>query len=174
MTQALTLYDLETDLVSLLDTEEMVSDAQRTEFEQQLTTTLKTTVAKRDRCAQFIAHCEGQQAAIAAEVQRLQSLNKSYGGAVERMKGYVLRVIQDIGPDEKGKYRKLEGHTCQFSARLCPASVDISDEAAVPESYKIVKISTSVDKRAVKDAIDSGAHVPGASLSIGKYALVRK
>jgi hypothetical protein len=32
----------------------------------------------------------------------------------------------------------------------------------------------SIDKRAIKAAIDAGETVPGADLAIGKYTLIRK
>jgi len=204
MTQALTLYNIEEHLVALLDTAEMVEAPEQQEaIFAEIQQALVTAIDKRDRVNQFMVHCESQQAAIDAEIKRLQALKKSFTKAQERMEDYVIRTIQSLGADEKGRYRKLEGKTCVFSVRACPPSVEVRDEAAIPAEYKTLTITVpataweelvdnvdlderskflaavkktecSVDKRGIKTAIDSGAEVPGADLAIGKYALVRK
>jgi hypothetical protein len=203
-TTALTIYNIEEHLVALLDTAEMVeTPEQQEQIFAEIQQALTNAVEKRDRVNQFLVHCESQQAAIDAEIKRLQTLKKSFTKAQERMEDYVLRTIQALGADEKGRYRKLEGRTVVFSARPCPASVEVRDEAAIPAEYKTLTITVpataweelidgvdiderskflaavkktecSMDKRGIKTAIDSGAEVPGADLAIGRYALVRK
>src|SRR5664279_717182 len=66
------LYDLETHLAALLETEEVVPEDLEREYALELHATLLATVAKRDRVGQFMAHLESQIALAHAEVKRLQ------------------------------------------------------------------------------------------------------
>jgi len=45
---------------------------------------------------------------------------------------------------------------------------------AIPEAYKVTQTIVSVDKRAVKQALESGEDVAGADLRFGKNTLVRR
>ncbi len=201
---AVTLYALEENLVALLDTVDMVEDpAQQEAIARDIVAAHLAAVEKRDKVAQFIAHCEIQQAGIDAEIKRLQNLKQTYSKTQERVEGYVTRTILDLGKDEKGKYRKLEGKTAVFSVKSCPASVDIKDDAVVPSSLKtlaltvpaeawqefvdsadiderskfmasIKKCDIAVDKRAVKAALESGDAIPGVALVTDKYSLQRR
>jgi phage host-nuclease inhibitor protein Gam len=204
MTQALTLYNIEEHLVALLDTAEMVETPEQQEaIFAEIQQALVTAIDKRDRVNQFMVHCESQQAAIDAEIKRLQALKKTFVKAQERMEDYIVRTIQSLGADEKGRYRKLEGKTCVFSLRACPPSVEVRDEATIPAEYKTLTITVpakaweelvdnvdlderckflaavkktecAIDKKGVKAAIDSGTPVPGADLAIGRYGLQRR
>ncbi|MGE5571101.1 MAG: siphovirus Gp157 family protein [Rhodospirillales bacterium] len=204
MSTALTLYNIEEHLVALLDTAEMVETPEQQEaIFAEIQQALVSAVEKRDRVNQFIVHCESQQTAIDAEIKRLRALKDNYARAADRMQEYIVRTIQALGTDEKGRYRKLEGKTCVFGLRACPPSVEIRNEGEIPADYKtltitvpakvweeltdnldieerskfiggVKKVECAIDKKAVKSAIDGGATVPGADLAIGKFSLMRK
>jgi hypothetical protein len=201
---SMTLYQVEDDLQALLDTGEggvpvEVEEAFRVELEA----ALRTAIDKRDRVGQFLSHCEAQEAHIEAEIKRLRALKGSFGRAAEKMEGYVRRVIESLGMDEKGRWRKLEGRTTVFSLRACPPSVLVTNEGAVPAKFKtltitvpaeawekvadflpheyrvefigaVKKTEVSINAAAIKGAINAGEAVPGADLAIGKYNLTRK
>ena len=199
------LFDLEQDLAALLDTEVFVSPEQEAEYRQELGARLEASVEKRDRVGQFIRHCEMQQDNCDAEIERLQERKRSFIAAEKRIRQYVQVVIESLGPDAKGKPKKLEGKTVTFSLRAKPGSVEITDESVVPAEYKSTTVTlpletwelicddfrdddddplwteiqrakalVSVSKSAIKAAIDRGAEVPGADLSIGGHSLVVK
>jgi hypothetical protein len=199
----LTLYAIEEQLAAMADTAELVPEDQEQAFLNDFQTALIAAVDKRDRVAQFLAHLEQQAAFAAAEIKRLQERKAFFERALEKMEGYVIHVIEAIGPDAKGKYPKLEGHTVTFSIKDCPPSVEIQDEAAVPSDYKAIIITmpalkwealldsleleqranvldavekpkVTVVKTAIKKAIDGGTQIPGADLIIGKKTLIRK
>jgi hypothetical protein len=164
---------------------------------------LVAAVDKRDRVAQFLSHLEAQAAFAKAEIARLQERKAFFERATEKMEGYVIHVIEAIGPDAKGKYPILEGRTVTFSIKDCPPSVEIKDEAAVPADYKAITVTmpalkwedlldsleleqraglldavgkpkATVSKTAIKAAIGGGSQVSGADLTVGKKTLVRK
>jgi hypothetical protein len=204
MTTAVTLYGLEEQLVALLDTVDMVEDPEQQDaIAQEIIATHMACVEKRDRVGQFLVHCEGQQATIDAEIKRLQALKKAYSKTQERVEDHIVRTIQSFGTDEKGKYRKLEGKTTVFSVRVCPPSVNVTNEGAVPAEFKTLTITVpataweelidnvdlderckflaavkktecAIDKKGVKSAIDQKKEVPGACIANGRYSLIRK
>ena len=197
MNTALTMYNIEEHLVALLDTADMVETPEQQEaIFGEIQQALVQAVEKRDRVSQFLVHCESQAATIDAEIRRLQGLKRGYVAAADRMESYIVRTIMAAGTDEKGKYRKLEGRTCAFSLRACPASVEIKSEESVPAEYKALTVTLpasvweellggldideraaflarvkatacAIDKRAVKEAIDDGLRKVAAEAQQG-------
>jgi hypothetical protein len=167
-TTALTLYDIESDLEALLNTDEMVPEEQRAEFERELGTQLRAAVDKRQRVGEFIRFCDLQGDACKAEIDRLTLRKRHFERVSEQVREYVLRVIEATGE------KKLEGRTLTFSLRACPPSVQIVDQAAIPADYKRETITVLIDKTAIKKAILAGQEVPGADLQIGSHSLVLK
>ena len=203
MPSGLTLYTLEDQLAALADTAEMVPPDQEQEFLKEFQSALVAAVEKRDRVGQFMAHLEQQVAFAKAEIERLKGRKDFYESVLERMEQYVIRVLTSLGWDARGKPRKLEGQTVTFSLKGCPASVDITDEAAVPGEYKSATITLplplweelldSLDlefsgkimdsikkpqivtsKSAIRAALEAGTAVPGARLITDKKSLVRR
>lgn len=139
------LYEHEESLIALLDTEAMVSPEQQAEFERDLTEQLQKTVAKRDKVGAFMKHLDSQIAFGAEEIKRIQDRKRLFENVRERLKGYVLDLIESLGPDAKGKMRKLEGEKFTLSLRACPVSLEITDEALIPDEFKKVTITFSLD-----------------------------
>lgn len=140
------LHELESSLLALLDTEDCVTPEQEQAFLQDLSETMQAVVAKRDRVGAFVKHCEGQAALAADEIRRLTVRKRALENAAERVRGYVLWIIEAMGPDDKGKLRKLEGNKFTFSTRKAKAKLEITDEAAVPSRFKFVDIDIPAEK----------------------------
>ena len=152
---ARSLYDIEEHLAAMADSTETVEPEQEQQFLADFAAALTAAANKRDRVGQFFAHCEGQAALAQKEIERLQERKASYERAIDRMEGYVARVIQSLGTDAKGKWQKLEGNTVSFSLRRNPPSVGIVDETAVPAKLKAVPASLSADLwESILDALD--------------------
>ena len=128
----LTLYTLEDQLAALADTADMVPADHEQQFLENFKSALVAAVEKRDRVGQLMAHLEQQVAFARAEIERLKERKEFYERVLERMEQYLIRVITSLGLDAKDKPRKLEGRTVTFSIKSCPASVEITDEPAVP------------------------------------------
>jgi hypothetical protein len=197
------LYVIEDHLAALIETAELVSPEQEQEFRAEFRTALTSAVEKRDRVGQFLAHLERQIDFAKFEIDRLRQRKATYERTLARMEDYVIETIENLGTDAKGKYRTLEGKTTSFSLRACPASVEVTDESAIPSDYKTLTLKlpavtweqlldgleieqraavlgqvkspeVSVDRRSMKTAMDGGADVPGAGLVTGRHALRRK
>lgn len=196
------LYLIEEHLAALIETAELVSPEEELEFRAEFQAALTAAVEKRDRVGQFFAHLEQQIQFAKFEIERLKQRKANFERAIDRLEEYVVQTIENLGTDAKGKYRKLEGNTTTFSIRACPASVEVADDVSVPAEFKTLTLKlpalaweelldaleideraellgqvrnpeVSVDKRAVKAAIDGGAAVPGAGLVTGRHSLRR-
>ncbi len=161
---ALSLYSLEDTYLSLIDTEGAVPAEQEAEFKEALAVALKSAVAKRDAVGQFILHCEAMAEASRAEQKRLAARAKTFDNAAERLKSYVLGIIEAGGTDEKGKYRKLDGNTVSLIPKANPASVEITDIEAVPSEYKTLTFSVP--------AVEWDDHIEGCREMIGSLPLI--
>jgi Siphovirus Gp157 len=199
---ARSLYDIETHLAALIDTEDLVPAELEAEYAIELQSTLLATVEKRDRVGQFMAHLESQAALAKAERKRLDDREALYDRAFAQMEAYVSRVIDSLGLDDKGKRRKLEGNTITFSLRGCDKRAEVTDEMALPTKYKRVTVTlpaetwelvcdsldldlrervlsevkaarAEVSTSLVKADLKADIAVPGAKLAGGTY-LVRK
>ena len=196
------LYVIEDHLAALIETAELVSPEQEQEFRAEFQAALTAAVDKRDRVGQFLAHL-GQQIDFAQfEIDRLRQRKATCERALARLEKYVIETIENLGTDGKGRYRTLEGKTTTFGLRACPASVEVSDESAIPAEYKTLMLKlpavmweqlldgldieqraavlgqvkspeVTVDKRSIKAALEDGADVPGAGLVIGRHSLRR-
>ncbi len=161
---------------------------------------MRRAVVKRDAVGRFIRHCETLADASKAEETRLRDRRKLYEAANEKMRSAVKRILEDMGPDEKGKWHKLEGTTFTFSLRNNAPSVKILDTELVPERFKQLTMkvpaalmrevleavpdnlrqrfaeaakSTDVEiaKTPIKQAFEAGDYVDGADL-VHETALV--
>jgi hypothetical protein len=199
--RAASLYSVEWHLDALANSAETVPEELEEEYGQELCATLLAAVATRDRVAHFMAHLENQVAFAKAEIARLKEREAFFTKVYDRMEMYVMRVLEGLGLDDRGKRRKLEGTVCTFALNGCDKRAEISDEEAVPAKYKRVVVSLpletwellcdsldldlretvlaevksakiEVSKTAVKNDLKANVEVPGAKLA-GGVRLVR-
>lgn len=140
-----TLYQIEDDLLALVETEGMVPEEREAEFQAVLYEQLRKAVTKRDRVGQFIRHCELMADNSKAEEKRLKERREMYEKASEKMREYVRKVIESLGRDEKGKFQKLEGKTVTLSLRNNPQQVKVLDESQIPEEYRRITVTLPLD-----------------------------
>jgi len=116
----------------------------------------------------FIKHLEGQVALAESEEKRIQAFKKTKKRQVDVLKTALLRGLMTFGDiDPKGIYR-LEVTTVDGVMRLSTRkseSVVITDEDALPAEFWRQPVIPDVepDKKAIKEALDSGNEVPGAA-----------
>lgn len=164
-----TLFEIQDHIQALFDTLEMIDSPElKAEAEADIARYLEAETRKVDGIAGYLAQCETQQNAAKAEIERLRARCSAWEAREDRVRKYVQDVMERFGD------KKLEGRTATFLLRAVPASVVITDEAAIPEEFKRTTVTVSVDKMAIKKAINAGADVAGADLSMGKQTLVRK
>lgn len=113
----------------------------------------------------LIKNVEADALSIEAEISRLQHRASSIKSSVTNGKGAIKAIM------EAGGYRTMK--TALFSITLADGSesVDIFDEAAIPDAYLVVKTETRPDKKAIKEALKDGREVPGAKVVRGEKSV---
>ena len=138
---ARTLYDIETHLAALVDTEEMVPAEREEEYRLELERTLSEVVEKRDRVGQFRLHLVSQIELAKAERRRLEDREALYQRALDKLDGYLTWIIDGLGLDAKGKRKNLDGKALTLGLHGCKKRVEVTDEEAVPAKYKRVTVT---------------------------------
>lgn len=125
------------------------------EIEEALAINMENMAEKSANYCATIAKYSAMGAAIKAEVQRLQAYAKTCARIEETLKARMLDAMQTFGID------KMEVGTYRLGTRKSTAVV-IDNEAAIPSQF--IKVTTSVDKTAIKAAIKEGQEVAGAHI----------
>ena len=104
------------------------------------------------------------QEACDLEIKRLQTAKKRAEMVSKKLKESLANATELFGNFQAG--------TFSFSVRRTK-SVNIFDEDSLPAMYKKTKVETVPDKTKIKEAIEAGATVPGATLNENKSLIVK-
>lgn len=91
---------------------------------------------------------------------------KQYERVEEDMKEQIL-----LGMDALG-LKSMEFINQKVTLKNNPPSVKINDEELIPDKFKKEKVSITIDKTAIKKAIQDGEDVIGAELVVGKSLVI--
>lgn len=150
----MTLYDMTAqarELKDMLDAEEI--------DEQTFSDTLEAIGAeeKVNSYCQIVRELDGDNTAIKAEIERLKKRIEHNTASIDRMK-QALDGFMTVSGKKKEKtpffsvsYRKSQ-------------SVNILNEADIPQEYIKIKTEAAPDKVAIKAALKAGETVPGCQL----------
>lgn len=92
-----------------------------------------------------------------AEIERLSKLKKARTNAIERLKNNLSTAMQMYGIEE------LKTPVLKISFRKSE-SVEVDNMAQLDAKFIVEKVSTTPDKKAIKDAIKAGEEVAGARI----------
>lgn len=104
---------------------------------------------------------------IDEEIKRLQGLKTIRNNAIDRMKSALLEAMEVYGIE------KVETPIMKLSVRLNPESVDLVNQYLIPNEFFKEKTTTTIDKVAIKKAIQEGHEVPGALLIRNKSIQIK-
>lgn len=102
---------------------------------------------------------------IDAEIKRLSALKKSRINSIERLKETLSNAMQHFGISE------LKTPTLKVNFRNSE-SVEV-DELIIDKKYCREKITYAPDKKAIKEAIENGVTIVGASISYNKNLQIK-
>ncbi len=144
-----TLREIEETLLALteVDPQELTQEL-KAQLEIELKEAIRVAPQKRERVAMKLFD-KGQRVAILrAKSQYLKDRAKEVDAIadreeadIERLKDYVLDVMRELPEPKKGKTRILEGTSAIFKAAKVAASVEIYDEAALPERFTTATVT---------------------------------
>lgn len=142
-------------LLSLPDEE--LTDEQKALFEEYAEFLAGQEEDKIDGFVAFMRAEEARISHLCDEAKRLRNVAKNIESKLARLKSHYQYVMQSNG------LKKVSGKAYSVSLRSMPV-VLVENENLVPKDFWRIKTEQSIDKTAVRDALKSGAVVPGCSL----------
>lgn len=127
------------------------------ELNEQLAINQEQLQAKGINYGLVIKQIEAEVDIIDAEIKRLQGLKAVRNNASERLRNNILQAMQLYTID------KIESSTLKISIRKSEA-VEVENLELLDENFIVSKTTKSADKKAIKEAINLGQEVKGASL----------
>lgn len=121
---------------------------------------------KMDGCAAVLAELTHRAEGRKKQADRMAALAKADEARVEWLKAYMQRALETM------ETTRVETARFRVSVVQNPPAVDLFDEKAVPGQFTTIKTTYSVDKVAIRRAIEGGAEVPGARLVQGSHLRV--
>lgn len=159
------LYKISMELQAINDELIKADGELDTELEARLDTANIAIRAKIDGICRWIMNLDSNSDAIQAEIERLKEKQAMADKLADRLKEYVKQcmIISDT--------KKIDGPLFCISVASNPASVEITDNDAIPACYKTIRQDVVIDKRLLLTDLKSGKEVAGARLITDKTNL---
>ena len=151
-----TLYNINNDYLELISQVEEAEGVLTPELEEALTINKSELEVKSIAYVEIIKQRESLNERIDSEIKRLQALKKSNDTLVSRLKNNLLNAVNLFGSYNAG-FIKLSTR----KSKQVVIDYDVND---LPKQYKVVKVTETADKVAIKKAIESGETVYGCRL----------
>ena len=157
------LYDIENGIIELLErgfTDACVNEDGEIDFDlaQQYLEALEgEREEKIESIALYVKELYHEADAIAQEELKLKKRRQAKEKKAERLEEYLKSSLLGFGS------KKFETPRVVLSFRSSK-SVVITDESKLDEKYMKAKVVVTVDKTAIKDALDKGEVVEGAAI----------
>lgn len=147
-------------VLELLELDDLTDDAGQLELA--LDSIAARITEKAEGIAGLVKQFEGMAELRSVEARRMKALADADERRAERLRAYLLKHLQAIGTE------KVETARFRISVRTNPPSVQVVDEAAIPDTYVRTVTTSSIDKRLILDTLKStGEVVPGVDIVRG-------
>ena len=157
----LSLYQITSSFPKLI--EEEMSEEDKKEVKKELTELLQQ---KSQNLIGYIRNIELTIEAMKNEETRISEQRKILESRLTKFKEYVKECMEQNG------FTKIETQLGALSIAKNPISVEIYDEAQIPDEYKTKVIEIKVDKTAIKKALkETGEIIPGTKIIDNKTSL---
>jgi predicted metal-binding transcription factor (methanogenesis marker protein 9) len=157
----LSLYQITSSFPKLI--EEEMSEEDKKEVKKELTELLQQ---KSQNLIGYIRNIELTIEAMKNEEKRISEQRKILESRLTKFKEYVKECMEQNG------FTKIETQLGALSIAKNPISVEIYDEAQIPDEYKTKVIEIKVDKTAIKKALkETGEIIPGTMIIDNKTSL---
>lgn len=113
---------------------------------------------KLNNITYIVRKLEGEMATINVEKERLDKREKATKKTVENLKSYMFNAMKFTDT------KKLSNGLNTWSIAKSPKSVKILDEQLIREEFKVEKVTVSVDKKKLKEALENGELIDGAEI----------
>ena len=169
----MTLYDIDAQIAALDDAAEddMLIDEETGELvsvAQALDALRMEREAKLENVACWVKNLCAEADAIREEENRLIKRRKAAETKAANLKAWLLAAMTR----EDGTTDKLKTGRVMVSVKRNPPST-VVDDALLPSTYKVAKITYQANKELIKRELLSGGEVPGAHLEYGRSVVIK-
>ena len=155
------LYEITNEFVNLLNNDELTED-QVNEIGNEL------AIALQNKSTDIVGYYLNEMAdidAIDIQIKRLQDMKKAKTNRLDRFKEYVKTNMERLD------LKNIDTEFGKISIAKNPISVEVINEEAIPNDYKITEYVVKVDKKAIADAYKRGETIEGVSIHDDKTSL---
>ena len=150
------LYQITADQLELFNQIDELEGELTPELEESLKINADNFQEKARGYIWHIKKLEADNVTINEELNRLERIEKRNNKMIDRLKENMKFALEIFGESQKVD-------TFTLSLRKSK-SVEIIDADVIPESYRVVKTTETINKTEIKKAIESGLTVPGATI----------
>lgn len=154
MENKLSLYNISERFVELFNREDLTEE-EVIEQGNELALILQN---KAESIVGYNFTLESNKNVLKQEIERLQLIYKGIEKQQDKFNTYVKENMEKLGLE------KIPTAIGNLTIKKNPASVNITDERIIPVEYIKEKITTSIDKTAIKKDLKEGKVVLGAEL----------
>lgn len=151
------IYNIGKEYVELVDSITDNGGEITPEMEVALMINKEEIEVKAAQYAFVVKDIEDDLVAIDAEIDRLKGMKKVKQNIIDRLKKVASDAMQLYGIE------KISLPSIKISFRKS-TMVNIFDEDAIPEEYRVRKEVVTISKTKIGDAIKAGIEVPGANI----------
>lgn len=169
----MTLYDIDAQIAALdgAAEDDMLIDAETGELisvSQALDALRMEREEKLENVAFWVKNLSAEADAIREEENRLMKRRKAAETKAANLKAWLLAAMtrEDVTTD------KLKTGRVVVSVKRNPPST-VEDDALLPSTYKVAKITYQPNKELIKRELLSGGEVPGAHLEYGRSVIIK-
>jgi hypothetical protein len=151
-----TLYQINNDYYDLISQIELAEGELTPELESVLEINKNELEVKSIAYVEVIKQRESFNTRIDDEIKRLQAIKKQNDNLILRLKNNLLNAVNLFGNFEAGFLK--------FSTRKSKQVEVNIDPNDLPKEFKVVKVTETPDKNAIKKAIEQGQEVTGCQI----------
>jgi len=149
------LYEITAEQKALINKIELLEGEITEEIENALIINENQLQSKSIAYLAVIKNKENFNSLVDEEIKRLQAIKKTNTNLVNRLKDNLLNAINLFGDFQVG--------TNKFGIRKS-STLEVEDTNSLPEKYKVIKVSETADKMALKSALKNGEEIKGVYL----------
>lgn len=169
----MTLYDIDAQIAALdgAAEDDMLIEAETGELisvSQALDALRMEREAKLENVACWVKNLSAEADAIREEENRLIKRRKAAETKAANLKAWLLSAMTR----EDGTTDRLKTGRVAISVKRNPPST-VVDDALLPSTYKVAKITYQANKELIKRELLSGGEVPGAHLEYGRSVIIK-
>ena len=164
MENKLSLYNITNGFITLFEKAENEELTQE-EIEQQGNELALALKNKSTSIIGYVRNLDLTSEALKNEIDRLTTMKKAVDNKNTKFKEYVKENM------EKLNLQKIDTELGSLTIAKNPVSVEVYDENMIIDEYKKEKVTVTIDKTAIKNAIKKGKEVQGARLVEDKTSL---